>query len=172
MPEFQRSWKDWAAEISPQTTHYAPDKTDKSPSVSFVSPIAEPTASNLETSAPQPDPCYIDGCSFRGHLVDLGAGQATRLCAPHRRDLFKRAAELAEAHEAVDELTELRSCRLCGEAITPSEDPCRACLARLSPLVQLAVKMGAQPLCHCGTPISEAAGYCESCRPTCLGDSR
>jgi hypothetical protein len=166
MPEFRRSWKDWAPGETPTGTQYEADKTDKNPSVSFVRPIARPEPANRESSRHhRAEACQTEGCGSRGYIVDLGAGQATCLCARHRRELFRLAAELAEEHctTTEDSVAGPVPCRLCGTIVSAAEDPCRPCLAQLSPLVQLALKLGARPLCPCGEPITVAGALCAAC---------
>src|SRR5688500_11633020 len=101
MPEFQRSWRDWAEENFPEATHYAPDKTAKSPSVSFVRPIVPASSQNIAGESPSPLPaCLVPACRFAGYAVDLGAGLTTRLCAAHRRELYACARDMAGADGA------------------------------------------------------------------------
>ena len=95
MPEFQRRWRDWAAENIPADGSDRTDKTDESASVSFVRPIAEPVAeiSPLQGQA-SPDCCFMPDCRLSGYVVELGGNLCTRLCTAHRRELFRRAREM------------------------------------------------------------------------------
>lgn len=165
MPEFQRMWRDWAAENFREATHYAPDKTDKSPSDSFVRPMAPVPPEEISAESPgSSQSCLILDCRFTGYVVDLGLDLTTRLCAPHRRELFRRARELVDAvEEGVPPLLEMRLCRSCGRPAAPEDDPCKQCVAACSPLVQTALRLGAHPLCSCGAAMSRPGELCDQC---------
>ena len=165
MPEFQRRWRDWAPEKFPEVTHYAPDKTDESPSDSFVRPIAPRPPENIPVdSVASTQCCLVPDCRLKGYVVDLGSDRATRLCAPHRRELFRRTRELMDAAgEGFSTLLEVRPCRTCGDPVAPEDDPCGQCVAARSPLVQTALRLGAHPLCSCGTAVSQPGQLCGQC---------
>lgn len=111
-----------------------------------------------------PRACLIPGCSNEGYSVELAAGLITRLCALHRRELFRRARELVDAGAAdYSPLFETRPCRLCGRLIAPEDEPCTRCVAACSPLVQLAMALGARPLCACGAALEQPGDHCERC---------
>ncbi len=202
MPEFKRNWKEWAPENLPADPRDGTAKTDKSPSVSFGKPIAEPrddisgdvepsqAAEDLPLSAQDrtdktdersagaaadPDDqmreadrqpanaCLVAGCRFTAHVVELGGGFTTSLCAVHRRELFTRARTQLQPGEDA-RLLARRPCRYCGRPVEPEDDPCRQCTAARSPLVQTALQMGAKPLCACGSAVERPGDVCEECR--------
>lgn len=165
MPEFQQSWRDWAAANFPESSHYGPDKTDKSPSDSFVRPIAPlPAEDNSKDSLAQSLSCLVADCRFTGYVVDLGEGLTTILCAPHRRELFQRSRQLVDAAEGgASSLFEELPCRACGRPVAPEDDPCKECVAAGSPLVQTALRLGALPLCSCGAVVSQPGEHCGHC---------
>jgi hypothetical protein len=157
MPEFRRSWVDWAPSDRTIALHYRPDEADKSPSVSLVRPTA-PASQDVSGG------CLRSDCSLTGHSVELGGQMQTRLCARHRRELFRRARELSEAEETTrSPLLEQRVCRCCGHLVGAENDPCRECAAANSPLVQVALRMGARPICSCGAAAGTAGGACAQC---------
>ena len=165
MPEFQQRWREWATANFPEASHYAPDKTDKSPSVSFVRPIAPQPPEDFSSDSPASSQfCLVPDCRFKGYIVDLGEGLTTRLCAPHRRELFRRSRELVDGAEGgAFSLLEERPCRTCGRPVAPEDDPCKECVAAGSPLVQTALRLGALPLCSCGAVVSQPGEHCGHC---------
>ena len=161
MPEFRRTWTDWAPGNLPETARYATDKTDKSPSVSFDSSIAP----LVRPESPRRSGCLIASCGHLGQLVELGTGLTTRLCARHRRELYQHARERAEADDVgLSALLEQTPCRSCGRSVRPENDPCRLCAAAASPLVQFALHLGALPICACGATVELAGDTCPHCR--------
>jgi hypothetical protein len=161
MPEFKRLWKDWPVREPADAMPYQAAKTDESPSGSFVRPRAgdfqaENAGGGLSVC------CSIQDCRYRGHTVELGSGVSTTLCAAHRRELFRRTREVA-LEGAESAVLEVRACRFCGEVVAPEDDPCRACAASASPLVELALILGAVPLCPCGEASAKAGGQCLNC---------
>ena len=173
MPEFQRRWKDWTTENLSATGQYDPDETDESPFDSFVRPIPEPSAEEIPGKSHEtPESCLVPACQFSGDLVDLGGGLITRLCAPHRRELFGRARHLLEAGEDPGSYFAQRLCRFCGRPTSPEDEPCRQCAATRSPLLQLALTLGAQPICpRCGTRC-QVLDLCSQCRQDLWEDAR
>ena len=172
MPEFERRWERWEPEKLPADVRQAPDRTDESPSVSFVSSIAQGSGRRKPVRRSVLH-CLIGDCQFDGVTVELGNGLTTRLCGPHRRELFRLArTHEAPAADATSPLLEGRMCRFCDRLVSPEDDPCRTCVARHSPLVQTALRLGASPLCFCGKPVSQAGETCEQCQEESAGRER
>jgi hypothetical protein len=108
--------------------------------------------------------CLMENCHFAGHVVELAEGLTTRLCAAHRRELFNRARALAASDaKGTSELFARRPCRFCGRQVEPEDDPCKPCAAARSPLVRLAISLGARPICTCGADVAEPGTRCNQC---------
>jgi hypothetical protein len=164
MTEFRRSWHAWRAEIPQNFADLAPAKTDERPSGSFVGPIAQ----GLRRKEPRrlsSDPCLMSDCQHEGYLIDLGNGLTTRLCAPHRQELFRLASDPEKAGiDSASFVLEDRLCRFCGRVVDAENDPCRRCAVERSPLVQTALRLGAVPLCSCGKTTTQAGETCTECK--------
>ena len=72
MPDFVSKWM----EFSPETLRYATDKTDKSPSVSSVSPIVGGLESKVVPCSCDPLPSQAE----YGHLAQAGCGPTYERC--------------------------------------------------------------------------------------------
>jgi len=152
------------AENLPAGARDRTDETDKSASDALDGPREGPSDSEAESKIePLAEPCLVPACRFTGYIVELGSGLTTRLCAVHRRELFKLARELFSDGDD-HRIFAPRPCRFCGQSVQPEDDPCRQCTAARSPLVQTALQMGAKPLCACGSAVERPGDVCEECR--------